>query len=205
MGPNPLKLKKRAEKARKVSSKANSAVKNAGSEDLSNLQRILTGLPFKIERFDRKLISARDLRKRRNNVLKLIVIDDTEVVWKNQENKIDLGNLSIPPNELELLDDNDLRKYYKHPKFSPLTRNVHTAKANLPEDLTNPLDLFKLFFPHDQVKVFVKVTNAYVKSMSERRSMPSFLLRSQHFYWKSITLKEITLSSSYVDLHWGPL
>jgi hypothetical protein len=127
----------------------------------------LAGLPFKIERFDRKLISVSELRKNRRNIaLKLMIIDNTEVSWESQEDGEDLEDLPISPIEPEPLNpDNDFRGYYKHSEFSPLSQNVYIGKINLSEDLTDSLALFKLFFAHDQVKAFVKATNAYAKSI----------------------------------------
>jgi hypothetical protein len=37
--------------------------------------------------------------------------------------------------------------YYSHPEFTPIERNLHEAQCNLPKNLTDPFEIFQLFFP----------------------------------------------------------
>jgi hypothetical protein len=56
-----------------------------------------------------------------------------------------------------------------------MPRDIHIPKVNLPEDLTDPFDLFKLFYPREQMEAFVRSTIAYAEKDLElkRRGISS--------------------------------
>jgi hypothetical protein len=59
--------------------------------------------------------------------------------------------------------------YYSHPKFTPMERNLHKTQCNLPENLTDPFEIFQLFFFKKLIESFAKYTNEYTKREIKRR------------------------------------
>jgi hypothetical protein len=59
--------------------------------------------------------------------------------------------------------------YYSHPEFTPIERNLHEAQCNLPKNLTDPFEIFQLFFPKKLIKSFAKYTNEYAEREIKRR------------------------------------
>jgi hypothetical protein len=81
---------------------------------------------------------------------------------------------SISQKEVEAVN------YYSHLKFTPMKRNLHKAQYNLSEDLTDPFEIFQLFFPKKYMEFFAKYTNEYAEQKMKRRekealSRPSYI------------------------------
>lgn len=53
------------------------------------------------------------------------------------------GDLLLAP---EKPDPMNIRDYYNYPEYIPMPRTDKPAKVNLTEDLTDPLELFLLFY-----------------------------------------------------------
>jgi hypothetical protein len=83
--------------------------------------------------------------------------------------------------------------YYTHPEFSPMFRRIHERKVNLPEDLTDPIRLFTLFYLYSLVETFVRATNKYAEKEIEleRRGVSELSIYSRYFDWKPLTTREI--------------
>jgi hypothetical protein len=50
-----------------------------------------------------------------------------------------------------------------------MSRTNYAARVNLPEDFTSLIELFKQFFPREQVEGFVTAINKYVRQEIQRR------------------------------------
>lgn len=85
-----------------------------------------------------------------------------EVGWEDRA-------LPVGPEDLE---PDDMKGVYKHPEFEPLPKELHIGKVNLSPEMTDPLKLFKLFFPHHLMETFVRATNEYAKLESWRKYLP---------------------------------
>jgi hypothetical protein len=105
------------------------------------------------------------------------------------ENPYEEGALPAAPPEPEA---ENMEEYYTHPKFSPMPRAIHEGQVNLPEDLTDPLALFTLFYPREHVEIFVRSTNKYAEEERELERKGDSLLpdSSRYFNWKPLTIKE---------------
>jgi hypothetical protein len=86
-----------------------------------------------------------------------------------------------------------LEKYYTHPKFSPIPRRIHKRQINLPENFTDFILLFILFYPFEHVETFVYSTNQYAeeKMELERKEDSSLPDHSRYLNWKPLTIREV--------------
>jgi hypothetical protein len=82
----------------------------------------------------------------------LFTVRDEEIIWDK--------DLLIFPPESESID---MKRYYKYPKFKPLSRDNCTPTVNLSNIFTNSLKLFHLFFSREIMEGFVRVINAYAE------------------------------------------
>jgi len=73
-----------------------------------------------------------------------------------------------------------------------MPRRIHEEKVNLPEDLTDPIRLFTLFYPHSLVETFVRATNKYAEEEIEleRRGVSELSIYSRYLDWKPLTIRE---------------
>jgi hypothetical protein len=80
------------------------------------------------------------------------------------ENLYSNGALPAAPiePEAELLEG-----YYTHPEFFLMPRRIYEGKVNFPEDFTDPIRLFTLFYPREYVEILVRSTNKYVEQEME--------------------------------------
>jgi hypothetical protein len=75
-----------------------------------------------------------------------------------------------------------MEKYYTHPEFSLMPRRIHEKRMNLPENLTDPIRLFTLFYPHSFMETFVRATNKYAKKeiKLERKKISELSIHSRY-------------------------
>ena len=83
-----------------------------------------------------------------------------------------------------------------------MPRTNHTARVNLPEDLTSSIEFFEQFFPRKQIEGFVTTTNKYTKQEIQRKQaekdaeISTFNKRyaanrkSRNLLFKPMTIKE---------------
>jgi hypothetical protein len=85
-----------------------------------------------------------------------------------------------------------MKGYYTHPKFSLMLRRIHEGKVNFPEDFTDLIRLFTLFYLYTLVETFIRATNKYAEEEAEleRRGDPELLTYSRYLNWKSLTTRE---------------
>jgi hypothetical protein len=76
------------------------------------------------------------------------------------------GDLPLTPKEP---DPMDMRGYYSYPEYTPMPRTGKPAKVNLREDLTDPLELFLLFYTPQHMRSFTNAINAYTRAEFERK------------------------------------
>jgi hypothetical protein len=93
------------------------------------------------------------------------------------------GDLLLTP---EKPDPVDMRDYYSHPEYTPMPRTGEPAKINLRENLTDPLELFLLFYTPQHVRSFTNITNVYARAEFERKPIS----RIRDLYWKPLTIKK---------------
>jgi hypothetical protein len=105
------------------------------------------------------------------------------------ENPYSNGALPAAPIEPEA---ESLEGYYTHPEFSPMPRRIHEGKVNLPEDLTDPIRLFTLFYPREHVETLVRSTNKYAEEEMEleRREDSELPFQSRYLNWKPLIIRE---------------
>jgi hypothetical protein len=64
-----------------------------------------------------------------------------------------------------------------------MPRRIYERKVNLPEDFTNLIHLFTLFYPRKYVETFVRSTNKYAEKeiKLERRRDSELFFQSRYF------------------------
>jgi hypothetical protein len=74
----------------------------------------------------------------------------------------------------------------------PAAPPIHERQVNLPEDLTDPIRLFTLFFPREHVETFVRSTNKYAeeKMELERKGDSELSNKSRYLNWKPLTTND---------------
>jgi hypothetical protein len=72
-----------------------------------------------------------------------------------------------------------------------MSRDICNSKINLPNTFTNPLNLFHLFFPRENMKTLVRSTNTYAKIRIKQIFSIMESVKNRFSKWKSITIKEI--------------
>ena len=115
--------------------------------------------------------------------------DDIPLEGAPGENPYTEGILPAAPLDPEA---ESMEGYYAHPEFSPMPRRIHKGQVNLPEDLTDPIDLFTLFYPREHIEIFVHSTNKYAeeKMELERRGDSELSFHSRYLNWKPLTIRE---------------
>jgi hypothetical protein len=93
-------------------------------------------------------MSIAKLRQAPESALIPFIINKRKASWGDDEvnEEEDEGALPPPPPELPLLNEEDLRGYYRHPYFTLLVLEFYKGVYNLREGLSDLIKLFLLFF-----------------------------------------------------------
>ncbi|MFL5661999.1 MAG: hypothetical protein ACJ8BW_11720 [Ktedonobacteraceae bacterium] len=80
-----------------------------------------------------------------------------------------------------------------NPRFTPLPRNSHAAEVRLPDGMTDPIEIFKQFWPDEHMEGMVECTNEYARQYIEKRRAegPPIKPQSRLAAWKPVTSIEL--------------
>jgi hypothetical protein len=85
-----------------------------------------------------------------------------------------------------------MENYYTHPKFFLISRRIHEGQVNLPEDFTDSIRLFTLFFSREHVETSVRLINKYAEEEMEfeRKGDSELFNKSRYLNWKPLTTND---------------
>lgn len=140
-------------------------------------------------------MTAKELRQTPKSALQPMIVDRLKASWAEEAAEDDNeGALQPAPPEEPPLAEEDLRGFYQHPHFTPMEMDFHEVslllytafecllqligalqgQCNLEEGFSDSLDLFLLFYPPEQVQVFVDSTNQYVENLPKVNGVPFY-------------------------------